>query len=121
IPAVPPLRTATSDADRDRHNNCNKAVTHAPAWVPPQRRWPRTIQLFGWPTRAGAEGGRTGSGPPLRVGTLPWLGFVPGDVASAPVGGRGTAGRPAAGYPAETLNAVSLVTDAEVTREALPQ
>ena len=50
VPAVPPLRTATSDADRDRHNERNKAVTRAPARVPPQRRWPRTIQLFGWPT-----------------------------------------------------------------------
>jgi len=27
VPAVPPFRTATSDADRDRHNERNKAVT----------------------------------------------------------------------------------------------
>ena len=36
VPAVPPLRTATSDAGRDRHNERNKAVTRATRAPPPR-------------------------------------------------------------------------------------
>jgi hypothetical protein len=67
-----------------------------------------------------------GRGPADRLGLAvavrtPRRGWVrAGRRGLGTAGGRGAAGRTAAGTPADTLNALSLVADAEVTVEASP-